>query len=201
MSDLLTMLRMRVSLRGSQPKIWRSFEVPSDFTFYDLHDVLQIVMGWENAHLFQFVVDDVTLADPEMESEWDFEPADDKMLSELLKVNQRFIYEYDFGDSWEHELVVEGERPMDGDEAPRCLDGARACPPEDCGGIYGYKELLEILADPDHEDYEQMQAWIGDEFDPEAFWIDDINAELQGLADDWSADLDEDYDEEDDEEA
>ena len=100
----------------------------------------------------------------------------------VSRVKDKLIYEYDFGDSWEHELLVEKILPLEeGKRYPVCLTGKRACPPEDCGGIWGYASLLEAIRDPEHPEHEEMVDWVGGEFDPEAFDLDEVNRELQNL--------------------
>ena len=94
----------------------------------------------------------------------------------------KFLYEYDFGDSWDHELLVEKVLPAEAEKRyPVCLTGKRACPPEDCGGIWGYASLLEAIRDPEHPEHDEMVEWVGDEFDPEAFDLDEVNRELHHL--------------------
>jgi hypothetical protein len=172
----------------------------------DLHIVIQIVMGWTNSHLHQFVIRntkpkptfeelrsldiperikkmamfrDLCWSDPRM----GLEEAEDETKARLCDlapaVKGKFIYEYDFGDGWEHKIeVVKIGPPAEGVEYPVCLKGKLACPPEDCGGIWGYYNMLEVLKDPEHEDYENIAGWIGGSFDPERFDLDGINAEL-----------------------
>jgi hypothetical protein len=100
----------------------------------------------------------------------------------LAKPGRKIVYEYDFGDGWEHAIVLEKVLSIDSKTRyPRCLDGARACPPEDCGGVPGYADFLEAIRDPDHEEHEQMRDWIGGEFDPEEFHLDLVNRELRTI--------------------
>ena len=102
-------------------------------------------------------------------------------ISQVVKMVRkvRFTYEYDFGDSWQHEIVLEKTLESEPDVAyPRCIDGARACPPEDVGGIWGYAEFLEAISDPNHENHDEMVEWVGGEFDPEKFSVDEVNKEL-----------------------
>jgi hypothetical protein len=171
-------LRFRVELDGLAPPIWRTIEVPSAYTFWDLHVALQDAMGWLDYHLHAFRVrdrdsgqmvdigipDDDSLDDePGFEAGWKI-----PVLEYLYKPGQRCSYEYDFGDSWSHTVELEDiVARVKGKKYPRCVDGARACPPEDCGGIWGYQELLEVLRDPSREEYEDMIEWLGGKFDPE----------------------------------
>lgn len=201
---------LKITLRRSKPAIWRRIAVPSDIPLSDLHIVIQIVMGWTNSHLHQFVVrnpqakptpqellsldmlarfDRLMMAsrdrcwsDPRME----LEEAEDETKTKLCElapaVKSKLIYEYDFGDGWDHQIdVVKIGPPAQGIDYPVCLKGKLACPPEDCGGIWGYYQMLEVLKDPKHEQHEDISDWIGDSFDPERFDLDEINAELAKL--------------------
>jgi Plasmid pRiA4b ORF-3-like protein len=174
---------LKITLCGSKPPIWRTVAVPSGMRFSDLHEVIQIVMGWTNSHLHQFIIPDNQseryLSDPEAE----LDNAEDERkvkLSELAPaVKSKFIYEYDFGDGWKHLIeVVRIGPPAEGVKYPVCLAGKLACPPDDCGGLGGYYNILEALKDPKREDYEDMLAWVGEDFDAERFDIDEINAAL-----------------------
>lgn len=169
MGDDVSMLTIKVTLADIEPAVWRRFTINSDATLPELHDVIQDVMGWEDRHLHMFFVGD----DPyrtsrryEMKSaleEWDDGAGtleDGVRVDEVLgAVGDRLGYEYDFGDGWTHHLVVEEISPVAGTAA--CLDGNRACPPEDCGGTSGYDELLKVLADTDHPDHNHMKQWAG----------------------------------------
>jgi len=100
----------------------------------------------------------------------------------LKRARSKFHYIYDFGDNWEHEIIVEKITPLDaGRHYPCCLAGERACPPEDCGGVWGYKDLLDITSTPDHPDYEELREWLGEHFDPEAFDLEAVNRSLKRL--------------------
>ena len=175
--------QIKVTLRGSKPPIWRRFQVTSDTSLVQLHRIVQCVMGWEGYHLHQFIVDGVMYGNADMME--DFDTVDEKTVT-LDKIVRRekfkFIYEYDFGDGWEHELLIEKILPLeDGNAYPVCLTGKRACPPEDCGGIWGYSGFLEAVQDPDHPEHEEMLEWAGGEFDPAAFDLQEINTELKEL--------------------
>ena len=138
-------------------------------------------MGWENYHLHQFIVGNAYFGEPDP----DFDAEDDrkvKLIQIVRTEKQKFTYEYDFGDDWRHEILVEKiHQPEPRVRYPVCLKGKRACPPEDCGGVWGYDDLLEIIKDPDNEEYEEMMDWLGGEFDPEAFDLDSINQRLRSL--------------------
>jgi len=175
--------QIKVTLKGIRPPIWRRFQVKGDASLYKLHLILQVVMGWENYHLYQFTIDEARFGEPDLESFVKMKNAHRVKLSQIVRgVKQRFSYEYDFGDSWEHELLIEKILPPEkGVRYPICLAGKRACPPEDCGGIWGYTELLEAIRDPNHPEHEEMVNWAGEDFDPEAFDLDEVNRELKRI--------------------
>ena len=164
--------RFKVILDDILPQIWRVIEVESDITFYQFHLMIQEAMGWTNSHLHEFKAGNFSIGDTGEEAcefgdppQW--EERDKKISDYFSKERTRLSYVYDFGDNWEHTIVLEGiEKIEKGAEYPRCIDGARACPPEDCGSTPGYYQLLKILADPKHNEYGKMKMWAGD-FDPE----------------------------------
>lgn len=176
--------QIKVTLKGSKPPIWRRLQVPANTRLDKLHNIIQVAMGWFNAHLHQFIVDDtyIGLLHPDYDM-WGAEMLDEKKyrLNQIAPGEKsRFIYEYDFGDSWEHVILVEKILPPEkGVHYPRCIKGKRACPPEDVGGIWGYADLLEAIKDPKHPELEQMLEWVGDDFDPEAFDLDETNETLE----------------------
>ena len=175
--------QIKVTLKGSKPPIWRRIQITSDITLVQLHRILQRVMGWEGSHLHQFVMGGIAYGDPGMVGEWDVEDARTVTLAALVRGEKsKLLYEYDFGDSWEHELLVEKLLPRDeGKRYPVCLMGKRACPPEDCGGIWGYASFLEAIRDPEHPEHDEMLEWVGGEFDPDILDLDEVNKELQRL--------------------
>lgn len=154
--------QLKISLTDTTPPIWRSFVVPSFITLDRLHDVIQIVMGWEDSHLHEFIFKKKRYtAMPESPSDGEEEAF--VRLGELLKRNGHSLtYVYDFGDSWTHEIILEDKTyPEDDIIQPYfCLEGARARPPEDCGGVEGYANLLAAVKDPNHEMHEDMMEWI-----------------------------------------
>jgi len=179
-------LQLKVALRDISPPIWRRFVVPNDFTLAQLHECLQIIMGWDNDHLYEFIVGgrrDGRHYSVPMDDLYDTgdEDAADFDLSFLTRKGMKFTYVYDFGDSWDHEIVAEDVNYNHADDDPPVfvLKGKRNCPPEDCGGGWGYANLVEALADPEHPEHEDMMEWIG-EYDPEEFDIEEINADLIG---------------------
>ena len=177
--------QVQISLKGSRPRIWRRLLVPSDTLLSDFHMIIQTAMGWTNSHLHQFVKDQ-TYYTVKMEDDtyWnDYDNIDYKGLkiSDLLsKGKENMIYEYDFGDGWEHKIVLEKILPFDEKiKYPVCTAGKMNCPPEDCGGIWGYYNMLEVLQNPEDEEYEDYSEWLGDDFDPEYFDKDQVNRMLQ----------------------
>ena len=173
-ADPTTLIQFKISLLDIKPAIWRRIQVPNG-TLADLHEYIQAAFGWENYHLHQFEIDGVEYGQPALagdDFDMDFEDETDVLLSKLLPKSSRkarWIYEYDFGDGWRHEVLFEGFPPNDPKaKSPLCLEGERACPPEDCGGPWGYGDYLAAIADPQHEQHEEMLEWRGP-FDPEAF--------------------------------
>ena len=157
--------RFRVSLLGTEPEVWRMIEVPESYTFWDLHVAIQDAMGWLDYHLHMFELEPPGESQPVligMPMDDDFVEGHTVPITEYFaKPGDAATYRYDFGDGWEHEVKLISIEPAErGAEYPRCVDGAGACPPEDCGGPYGYSRLLEILADPNHEEHEEMVEWL-----------------------------------------
>jgi hypothetical protein len=175
--------QIKVTLCESKPPIWRRILVPSEITLAKLHRILQAVMGWYDAHLHQFIVGGVYYGVPDPDDFIEIKSERRVRLNQIVAGEIfKFIYEYDFGDSWEHELLVEKIVPPEkGVRYPVCIKGKRACPPEDVGGVWGYAEFLEAIRDPEHAEHEDYVEWIGGEFDPEAFDLDEINAALSHL--------------------
>ncbi len=174
--------QIKISLDDVHPPVWRRVAVPGSTTLSKLHRVMQVVMGWEDAHLHQFTVAGKRCGDAEQDEFGELGFTDetrDRLRDLFPEPGHRFEYEYDFGDSWHHTLVIEGILPLeDGVRRPTCLAGARACPPEDVGGPAGYEAYLDALRDPGHAEHDEWLAWRG-EFDPEAFRLEKINAELK----------------------
>jgi len=176
--------QLKITLRGvSKPPVWRRVLVPADVTLRDLHEVIQQAMGWDDYHLHVFSTgwQEYGSPDPELGH-----ASDRKVrLSQVLTgPGDRLRYTYDFGDDWEHDIVAEETRPaVPGETYPSCVAGKGACPPEDCGGAWGYAELKEILADPSHEEHQNMLDWLGldagEGFDPKAFSVAGVNARLR----------------------
>ena len=180
--------QIKISLLDFSPTIWRTVLVPSNMSLGDFHMVIQIAMGWENGHLHQFMsgrtfyVED---EDPDFGTfgkitTINYSQEKTTLMDVLPKVKSKLKYEYDFGDGWLHELLLEKVLPFnENTTVPVCLDGKMACPPEDCGGVWGYGNMLEILKNPAHEEYEETLEWIGEEFDPEVFDKAEPNATFE----------------------
>lgn len=179
--------RLKVTLRGSKPPIWRRFEVPSDISLHRLHAVIQAGFGWQDRHLhvFDSAAGQYGIRDPDVP---EVRSDAGKRLSAVADwPGDHFEYEYDFGDGWRHAVTVEAVQPAEpGVAYPRCTGGKRACPPEDCGGIAGYYRMLAVLADPHDEDHHARLAWLGlssaADFDPDRFEAGVVNEDLSGIA-------------------
>lgn len=177
--------QIQITLKGFKPKIWRRILVPSDLLLSDFHKIIQTTMGWTNSHLHQFIKNrtyyTVRIQDDDLWDETNNVDYKRMKISDLLKnEKEKIIYEYDFGDSWEHDIILEKILPIDDKiKYPICLTGKMNCPPEDCGGVWGYADMLEILNQPDHEEFERYIEWLGDDFDSEYFDKDEINEMLK----------------------
>ena len=176
--------QLKIILRDSRPPIWRRVLAPADFTLAKLHWVIQHAMGWTNSHLHHFKVGEAYYSLPTPYTDRDeLEERDSRKvrLDQIApRAKMKLTYEYDFGDSWEHDVVVEKILPPDPAlKHPVCLKGKGACPPEDVGGVWGYANFLEAISDLNHEEHEMYLEWIGGEFDPDAFDLDEVNAALR----------------------
>jgi len=167
--------RIKITLGDVDPPVWRRVEI-EDCSLQTLHGVVQDAMGWENYHLYEFHVGDEVYTEPRAVDE-DSRSAAETTLAELVgRKCTQFDYVYDLGDEWGHRLEIEAAAPPEpGVHYPRCVEGQRACPPEDCGGPWRYKTMLEALKDPRHEEHEEFLEWIGDTFDSEAFDAQRVN--------------------------
>ncbi|MBB4957916.1 plasmid pRiA4b ORF-3 family protein [Micromonospora polyrhachis] len=177
--------QIKVGLRDAKPPIWRRLEVPANVTLAKLHDILQIAFAWEHSHMhvFETPYGEFGVPDPDLGHR---SAASVKLEQVAPGEKSKISYTYDFGDSWEHEIVV--EKVLDRDKAttyPRCTGGRRAAPPEDCGGIWRYNGLEEILADPEHPEHADMVEWLGlddpADFDPARFSAEQVNEALAVL--------------------
>jgi hypothetical protein len=175
--------QLKITLRDSHPPIWRRVLTPGKFNLYKLHQVIQIAMGWTDSHLHHFLVGGIHYSPPHPNN----------ILAELGEKDSRrvtlaqiapdpkckFFYEYDFGDSWDHEILVEKIQSPESDiKYPLCIKGKRACPPEDVGGVWGYMEFVEAMSNPDHDEHDSYFEWWGGEYDPEEFDIEAVNQAL-----------------------
>ena len=181
----LPIYQLKITLEDSDPAIWRRIRT-ADCTLAGLHDIIQCVLDWEEAHPHVFEVGDEQYSSGESldcDVMGDFEDGNDVLLSHLAEDDTRsFVYEYDFGDSWRHVIEIEETLPAaPGVRYPTCVDGARAAPPEDCGGMWGYAEKLNILKKPNHPEHEELQEWFPPDFDPEAFSVEQVNRWLTPL--------------------
>jgi len=169
--------QFKIALKKTKPPIWRRIQVPESYTFWDLHVAIQNAMGWNDSHLHQFdVINPKTGGLDSIGS-----PADDysvvviaedtAQIAEYFQApKDKARYVYDFGDSWEHQITLEKILPeVPGTMYPKCIAGRRACPPDDSGGVYGYGNLLQIVANPNHPEYEESVEWLGKDFDPVKF--------------------------------
>jgi hypothetical protein len=175
--------RIKVTLEKSRPPIWRRILVPGDVTLEHLHHILQVAMGWTDSHLHQFIVGGIYFGEPHRDYGSEMHDERRTRLNRITaQAGFEFRYEYDFGDSWQHTLLVEEiAEPEPGQRVPACIEGKRACPPEDVGGVWGYGEFLEAIGDPGHAEHDSYLEWIGGEFDPEAFDLEEVNEVLQEM--------------------
>ena len=175
--------QLKITLEDIRPPIWRRVQVPGDILLPDLHHLIQVVMGWEDAHLHAFRVGNISYGQPDSElDDWMQDEGRIRLAQIAPAEKSKFRYEYDFGDDWRHMVVVEKLLPVAvGQNYPVCLTGKRASPPEDCGGPWGYPVFLKAISNPEHERHDELLEWIGGEFDPEAFDVAAVNSELQRM--------------------
>lgn len=184
-------VQLEIMLRHLRPRIWRSFYVPGDIRLDRLHAVIQIVMGWTDSHLHSFRVGNREYQQPDPDDPgWQDTTSDTLIhdegrhtLADLVTADgDSFEYTYDFGDDWEHDvLVVKIDSALERLPRARCFHGERACPPEDCGSVPGYEEILEVLADPKHPQHVQWDDWLPPGFDPTRFDVDGVNRQLRRI--------------------
>jgi hypothetical protein len=177
-----TVFRLKISLKSIAPMIWRRVETPN-CTLRDLHRIIQTCMPWGDYHMWDFAVTRDERYGPEDDDEMGYRDAGRVTLSQLANRGvKKLSYTYDYGDSWDHVVAFQTSVARDPNaKYPRCVAGARACPPEDCGGFPGYATLLAVLADPKHQEYKDRVRWLGRRFDPEEFRLDAVKAGLQKL--------------------
>jgi hypothetical protein len=186
-----TIARLKITLDDVRPTVLRRVEVPFDIRLDRLHLTIQAAMGWTNSHLYELRAGDVSWSTPypAADSSGDFLDARKARLGDVLEDigAKKLVYLYDFGDGWEHTIKV--ERLTDPEPAvlyPRLIEASGRCPPEDCGGPWGYAELIEAITDPKHERHAELTEWIGDDFDPNANDAARLTAEVAALAKNWS---------------
>jgi len=177
-----TVYRLKITLRGIKPPIWRRIEVPGDVPLDDFHLMIQAAMGWTNSHLHGFDIggENYSIPDPEFGADDILDETKFRLRRLVPEEKAKLTYTYDWGDCWEHLILVEKITPPEpGVKYPRCVAGARACPPEDVGGVWGYAEFLEVIGDPKHERHEELAEWAGDAFDSERFEVAEANEKLR----------------------
>ena len=176
--------QLKITIQNIKPRIWRRVLVDGSSTLDQLHLVIQAAFGWWNHHLHEFEFDGIRYGVPDPDDDWGMPTRDGQFtpLDSVTTEGSTFDYTYDFGDGWTHRVVVEKVMPAAGLTVPACTGGRRACPPEDCGGPWGYQELLDILADPTHEEHRVQLEWIGHPIDPEAFDPSDFEAKLREVS-------------------
>lgn len=177
--------QLKITLLGLRPPLWRRVLVKSNTSLDVLHEVIQGAMGWWDCHLHAFSIGGIEYG--RIDPDFGLEDTKDETRMTLNRVvtgeKSKFRYTYDFGDGWEHEILLEKILPVDPAQPyPVCIKGKRACPPEDCGGIWGYQELIEIMADPQHPEYEERLDWLEEPLEPEQFDLDEVNAALRRLS-------------------
>lgn len=176
--------RLKITLHDVEPKVVRRIEVYSDTTLPRLHRILQVAMGWDDSHLHAFTIDGTTYGTPDRGYGPKFVSERGVRLADVVtKPKQRFRYEYDFGDGWLHDIVLESIQPVHMETTyPRFVDGRNACPPDDVGGPPGYETFVEAVTDPSHEEHERVTAWSGGRFDPTFLDVAHIEAAFARLA-------------------
>jgi hypothetical protein len=187
-----TLYHLRIALCDIEPEIWRTFVIDGETPFSELHEIIQIVMGWENEHLYKFYIDNQTITDISND-DLDSKNALDSNVITLKKLGlqkgQKFYYLYDFGDNWNHEIIIEDLVETDPISYPICIAGEYSCPPENCGGAAGYLDLLKALKKPRSKAYRDYRNWLGSDFDPESFDILDINSLIEDFTDDFRSEI------------
>ena len=171
-------VQLKVTLNGSKPSIWRRLLIEKDMTFEDLHYIIQDAMGWENCHLYDFRDKNTTIGENDYGDD-SIDSSEITLGEHFTKLKQKMTYTYDYGDSWDHEILVEKFLDEEKDiDYPMCIKGQNSCPPEDCGGIWGFYNMLEIIKDKKHPEREEMLEWLGEDYDPEHFDLEETNERL-----------------------
>ncbi len=173
--------QLKIDLKDTKPKIWRRIHVNSEITLNELHHIIQISMGWTNSHLYTFTIDGIEYTVKEYDADYVQFANSREYTIEKARIDGLFEYLYDFGDSWEHEIVIENKIEDKNLMNPICLEGEGRCPPEDVGGTHGFEEFLKIMKDKSHPERDSYITWYGSEFDPNQVDLDQINKELANL--------------------
>ncbi len=171
--------QIRISIDNIQPPIWRRILVKDNITLDEFHEIIQITMGWEDYHLYNFRINNQHYSIPtdNFFEISDYNSEEILLRSVVKKEKQKFRYTYDFGDNWQHTILIEKILPIDKNQKyPVCIKGKRACPPEDCGGVWGYENFRDAIEDEKHPEHKDMLEWIDDDFDPEEFDLNEINS-------------------------
>ena len=190
-TPLRSIYQLKVTLKGIKPPIWRRLLVSNSMTLNDLHLAIQFSIGWTNSHLYDFEYQGKRYSEPSDEDDFydlgefvKLDSTETRLSSLLRQEKEKLSYTYDFGDNWQHEVLLEKILPFKTDlRLPSCLKGRRSCPPEDIGGPYGYKRFLEIFNNPKHPEHEEHKEWVEDDFDSENIDLDGINLMLADIFD------------------
>lgn len=180
-------IQIKIILDRTNPLIWRELLVARDITFYKLHHTIQIAMGWTNSHLFEFKIEGYRIGEIIDNLEYQDEShivnaKETKLIVLIDKEGEAFKYEYDFGDGWDHSVILEKYELLNStQQLPFCISGALKCPPEDCGGITGFYDFLSIISDKRHPDHRDTKVWAGGKFDPFEFDITKVNKQLKNI--------------------
>jgi len=180
-------IQLKITLQGTKPPIWRRLLVDKMTTFEQLHHIIQISMGWTNTHLYEFEINGIIISEPDEDLDAEFgdkffDASTVTLDSIITDTKEKFEYTYDFGDCWEHLIVVEKFLPRDTQtKYPTCIDGKLNCPPEDCGSISGFYSLLDIIGNKRHPKRKEMLEWLGGDYDAEYFDKNEINQQLASL--------------------
>jgi hypothetical protein len=176
--------QFKITLADVKPPVWRRIQVPENYSFWDLHVAIQDAMGWQDYHLHEFKIinpkssENFPIGIPDDETDWSRAtlPGWETAIADYFTLENRIAtYDYDFGDGWRHRVRLEKtEQALPDAEYPRCLAGARACPPEDVGGPWGYEDFILAINDPDHDNHDRMLEWIGGSFDPNYFDLEEV---------------------------
>lgn len=174
-------IQMKISLDWVKPEIWRRFTIGSCFTLDNFHDAIQVIMGWTNSHLYGFSINGIEYVPSNDDFEQESEDTKGVTLQSLkLKVKDKIRYVYDFGDNWEHTVLIEKISKSDIESLiPVCLDGARNCPPDDCGSIPGYEDMVEAMKKPKSKEAKELIEWLGEPYNSEKFNLEEINSIFQ----------------------